>query len=69
MGLFNRTAPAKVPAPVPPGGTITDRLAAGSNAALDKAAQIYNKNPKLIGGLAAVAGAILLSRMKKGRAV
>ena len=70
MGLFNRTStPANVPAPLPPGGTMTDRLAAGSNAALDKATQIYNKNPKLIGGLAAVAGAILLSRMKKGRPV
>ena len=65
MGLFSRrTAPVNVPAA--PSGSITDRLAAGGNAALDKAAQVYNKNPKLIGGLAAVAGAILLTRMKKG---
>jgi hypothetical protein len=66
MGLFSRTtAPVNVPSAQP--GSMTDRLAAGSNAALDKAAQIYNKNPKLIGGLAAVAGAILLNRMKRGR--
>jgi hypothetical protein len=77
MGLFNRNrsiAPASDDAstlgrsdslPVP--GGFSDRLAAGSNAALDKATAIYNKNPKLVGGLAAVAGAILLTRMKRGR--
>ena len=40
---------------------------AGANSALDKARDIYNRNPKLIGGLAAVAGAILLTRMKRAR--
>ena len=42
------------------------RIAASGNAALDKATQIYQKNPKLVGGLAAVGAAILLSRMKRG---
>ena len=68
MGFFSRNrslAPASESLPASPG--FGDRLAAGSNAALDKATQIYNKNPKLIGGLAAVAGAILLTRMKRGR--
>ena len=48
-------------------GSFGDRILQGSNAALDKATSIYNKNPKLVGGLAAVAGAILLTRMKRGR--
>jgi len=73
MGFFNRNvAPASTDAStlgrsdtLPASGSFGDRLAAGSNAALDKAAAIYNKNPKLIGGLAAVAGAILLARMKR----
>lgn len=71
MGLFSRQQPTEV-VPVQPGsmtdkmGSVTDKMLVGSNAALDKAAAIYNKNPKLIGGLAAVAGAILLSRMKRG---
>ena len=62
MGFFRKdTLPADVP-----NGNMTDRIANGANAALDKAAEIYNRNPKLIGGLAAVAGAILLTRMKRG---
>jgi len=67
MGFFRRTPVETVPAPVPQTGSITDRLAAGGNAAIDRATEIYNRNPKLVGGLAAVAGAILLSRMKRGR--
>ena len=77
MAFFNRNrsiAPASNEAStlgprdsLPASGSFGDRIAAGSNAALDKATQIYNKNPKLVGGLAAVAGAILLSRMKRGR--
>lgn len=42
-----------------------DRLATGSNAALDKATQVYQKNPKLVGGLAVLAGAAILAGMKK----
>ena len=77
MGFFSRNrslAPASDDAStlgrsdsLPASTGFGDRIAAGSNAALDKATQIYNKNPKLIGGLAAVAGAILLTRMKRGR--
>ena len=44
-------------------------IAARGNAAIDKAAGIYNRNPKLVGGLALVAGALLLTRMKRGRGV
>ena len=63
--IFHRNQPvAQAPAEMPAGrsGTLTN----SANAAIDKATQIYNKNPKLIGGLAAVAGAILLTRMKRG---
>ena len=70
MALFRKRQienPPIVQEPV--SGGITQRMGSSANAALDKATQIYNKNPKLIGGLAAVAGAILLSRMKRGRPV
>lgn len=42
-----------------------DRIAAGGSAAVDKATQVYQKNPKLIGGLAVLAGAAILAGMKK----
>ena len=42
-----------------------DRIAAGGSAALDKATQVYKQNPKLIGGLAVLAGAAILAGMKK----
>ncbi len=65
MGFFRKEVTTTEPA-MPAPGSMSDRMLAGSNAALDKAAAIYHKNPKLIGGLAAVAGAILLTRMKRG---
>ena len=67
MGFFRRAPAETTTAPVPQSGSISDRLAAGANAGIDRATEIYNRNPKLVGGLAAVAGAILLSRMKRGR--
>ena len=42
-----------------------DRIASGGNAAIDKATQVYQKNPKLVGGLAVLAGAAILAGMKK----
>ena len=42
-----------------------DRIAQGGNAALGKATQVYKENPKLIGGLAVLAGAAILAGMKK----
>ena len=41
-----------------------NRLRAGSNTALNRATDVYRKNPKMLGGLALVAGALLLNRMK-----
>ena len=52
--------PANVPSP-------WDNVAARGSAAIDKATEIYNRNPKLIGGIALVASALLLNRMRRGR--
>jgi hypothetical protein len=41
------------------------RLKAGGQAAWNKANRIYHENPKLIGGLAVLAGALLLNRMRR----
>lgn len=74
MGLFSRKTTANVPqdpastlgrGDVLPSDNLGGRLKAGSNAALDKASQVYHKNPKLIGGLALLAGALVLNRMKR----
>ena len=42
-----------------------DRIAQGGNAALGKATEVYKQNPKLVGGLAVLAGAAILAGMKK----
>ena len=46
-------------------GSLRDRITAGGSAAIDKATQIYKQNPKLVGGLAVLAGAAILAGMKK----
>lgn len=75
MNLFNRirgmaNAPAG-PATtlgsgdvIPAGSSYGNRLRAGGNAALNRASEVYRRNPKMVGGLALVAGALLLNRMK-----
>jgi hypothetical protein len=63
MRIFHRNQPATQPAEMPQGRSAA--VYKGANAALDKAAQVYRRNPKLIGALAAVAGAALLTRMKR----
>ena len=45
--------------------TWKDRIATGGSAAIDKATQVYKQNPKLVGGLAVLAGAAILAGMKK----
>jgi hypothetical protein len=49
---------------VPAASSYGNKLRAGSNAALNRASEVYRKNPKMVGGLALVAGALLLNRMK-----
>jgi hypothetical protein len=46
-------------------GGFKDRIAAGGSAAMGKATQIYKENPKLVGGLAVLAGAAILAGMRK----
>ena len=47
------------------GGSLRDRITAGGSAAVEKATQIYKQNPKLVGGLAVLAGAAILAGLKK----
>jgi len=71
MGFFSRNrdvsttpqTPSSTLGPndvIPANATWKDRIAYGSNQALNKATDIYNKNPKLVGGLAVLAGAAIL---------
>ena len=54
-----------LPATTSAAGTWKDRITAGGSAAVDRATQIYKQNPKLVGGLAVLAGAAILAGMKK----
>ena len=49
------------------GGSMTDRLRAGGGQLVDSATGFYKKNPKLVGGLALLASAVLLNRMRGTR--
>lgn len=74
MGFFNRTR-STTNLPSDPASTLgrgdilpadtMGRVASRGSAIADKATQIYKQNPKLIGGLALVASALLLNRMKR----
>lgn len=76
MNLFNRirgmaNAPARPEGTLGAGDVIPasaasrgNRLRAGGNAALNRASDVYRRNPKMVGGLALLAGALLLKRMK-----
>jgi hypothetical protein len=46
-------------------GNLRDRITAGGSTAVEKATQIYKQNPKLVGGLAVLAGAAILAGLKK----
>jgi hypothetical protein len=75
MGFFSRSTSTEpystlgssdtLPANVPPGGSLRDRLSQGGTVLADRATQIYKQNPKLVGGLAVLAGAAILAGMKK----
>jgi len=74
MNLFNRLRSRNVPqAPeatlgsgdvIPADSSFGSRLRTGSSQALNRASDVYRRNPKVVGGLALVAGAMLLNRMK-----
>jgi len=78
MGLFSRKTDLAT-TPVAPesslgstdvipanGGSMADRIRANGGAMVAKAASFYKQNPKLVGGLALLASAVLLNRMRSG---
>ena len=46
-------------------GSLRDRITSGGSYAMDRATQIYKQNPKLVGGLAVLAGAAILAGIKR----
>jgi hypothetical protein len=78
MGLFRRNRDlASTPVPpesslgsgdvIPAGGSMSDRLRTGGGALVDRGVSFYKQNPKLVGGLALLASAALLNRMRSPR--
>ena len=47
--------------------TTGSRIKAGAGAVVDRAAQVYKQNPKLIGGLGLLALAAMLVKVKQGQ--
>ena len=67
MGLFNRTRTTTTPTvdnrPAA-ANDVAGRITAGGKDLATKATQIYKENPKLVSGIALVASALLLNRMR-----
>lgn len=66
MGIFKRsTGVTTTPAPAPASqGSLAGRARSTSGAMVDRAAKIYRENPKTVGGIALIASALLLNRMR-----
>lgn len=68
MGLFKRSTSVTTPQPTQPtadaSGSITSRIGASGGAMVDRATKIYRDNPKTVGGIALIASALLLNRMR-----
>jgi hypothetical protein len=65
MGIFDRFRDTTLE-PVPP--TVDDvkgRITTSGKNLASKATQIYRENPKLVSGIALVASALLLNRMRR----
>ena len=64
MGFFTRTRnlPTQAPSEEAISGELMPR---GSTNIAGRATEIYKQHPKLIGGLALIASAVLLNRMKR----
>jgi hypothetical protein len=70
--LGRNEAPATVPAegeyiPATPSQGTMDALGTQANAVLQRATDVYRRNPKLVGGIGLVALAALLVKVKQGR--
>jgi hypothetical protein len=76
MGLFTRNTSVEPYSTLGNADTLPpdtsdwkSRIAAGGTAVANRATEIYRQNPKLVGGLAVLAGAAILAGMRKrGRA-
>ena len=76
MGIFRRNRDLAV-TPAAPDSTlgsrdivpsdIRDSITARGNAMIGKATQFYKENPKLVGGAALLASALLLNKMRSRR--
>ena len=67
MGIFRRSqAPTQVSHEIVP-SDIRNEITTRGNAMLGKATQFYKENPKLVGGAALLASALLLNKMRSGR--
>jgi hypothetical protein len=76
MGIFRRNRDLAI-TPADPASTlgsrdivpsdIRNRISASGNAMLGKATQFYKDNPKLVGGAALLASALLLNKMRSRR--
>ena len=50
---------------IPAGANWQSRLGTSGGAVVDKATRIYKENPKVVGGVALLAGAMLLNRLRR----
>ena len=65
MALFKRsTQVVPQPAPAPASGSIASRMGAAGSDMVGRATKIYKDNPKTVGGIALIASALLLNRLK-----
>ena len=46
-------------------GSLGSRIQAGGSAMVERATRIYKENPKLVGGAALIASALLLNRLRR----
>ena len=63
MGIFDRIK--GVSPTLPSDRALKEQVAARGGPLADRATQIYRKNPKLVGGIALAAGALLLTSLRK----
>ncbi len=72
MGFFKRIRDVALQ-PQEPAATLgrgdvlraDSRIASGAGAMVDRATRIYKENPKVIGGVALIASALLLNRLRR----
>ena len=63
MALFKRST-SVTPQPAPTTDSLATRMGASGSAMMNKATKVYRDNPKTVGGIALIASALLLNRLK-----